>query len=246
MKKWVVSFGILAAVFGFGFSGAAHAAQSPLAWSVSVTPVSNYIWRGFSSNLNRSAIQPSLTIAHPASGLSVNGWGSFNAVSQPGTTSDIGEADLTVDWTGSVAKGANLSVGGIYYTFPNIGGGAKNTTEEIYAGLSFPEAIFSPTLRVITDMDLGTGTYVNVGGSLPFALGSQTMVAGLNAGWNSEMYITGSTVSDINLSLGTSAQFAGLSLTPQVVYTIVPQSAVDRGINTNSQLWGGLTVGAAF
>lgn len=249
VKKFIIGMSLIAVLVAIGFLGYAQAAESPVSWNVSVTPVSNYIWRGQKLNANQAAIQPSVTVGLKNTGLSANLWGSIDNTTRPGTSGMLGETDLTVDWTGSAGFAESTgSLGAIYYTFPNLA--APNTTFEIYGGLGFPNAPFTPTAKVFYDMQLGTGAYITVAGAQPFMVANWPFTAGLSAGYNIEQFITGSTLSDINLSLGTAVTVAGLSISPSLVYTIVPDSMVTAataaGLAAQTQLWGGVTVGMAF
>lgn len=214
----------------------------PISLEAGADYASRYIWRGFDLlPNNQPAIQPSLTLAHEMSGLSLNVWGSFGVTKRGGTTqlSQADEIDVTLDYTRSLSDVVDFSAGYVQYLFPNLAG--SHTSEEIYAGLAFGVPL-SPGISVAYDMHVFTGAYIlgtaavplagsNVPLSLDIAIGN---IIGYDLGTNQ----SGLAHVDFGLSYALGNEY--FSLVPAVHFNKVTMDAVNR----DDELW--FSMGAAF
>jgi uncharacterized protein (TIGR02001 family) len=211
-------------------------ADPALGISATADVVSTYYWRGFDLTDHEPAFQPGVTLTHNASGLSLNLWGSI-ALDDRSTTRDVDELDLTVGLDRSVGEALDVSLGAIFYFYPQLAP-EEDSTEEIYAGLGFPSAPLSPTITYFQDLNLGDGGYLLIGGS--HSVGALTLSA--DSGFSFKQYTdkTGFT----ELVLGASYDFvlgsSGAYLTPYVRFAAVD----DKERNPdNTEFWFGLSLG---
>lgn len=206
-------------------------------WSLNATAdvVSTYYWRGFDLTEHNPALQPSFTLTHNPSGLSVNLWGS-TALDERSWTGDLDELDLTVGLDHSLGSAVDVNVGAIFYFYPRLEP-SENSTEEAYAGLSFPSLPLSPSVSYFQDFDLGDGGYLLVGGT--HSVGGLTLSA--DSGFNFKQYTERTGFTDLVLGasyylyLGTS----GAYLTPYVRFAVVD----DKERNPDdTEFWFGIAV----
>lgn len=212
------------------------AADPPVGLNVAADLVSTYYWRGYDLTDHNPAIQPSLTLTHHPSGLSVNLWGSA-ALDARSRTRDADELDLTVNLDRSLNASVDVSLGAIFYFYPRLGP-AEDSTEEVYAGLGFPSVPLRPTATYYQDVDLGDGGYLLISGSHSF--GALTLSA--DSGFNFKQYTEKTGFSDLvlgasyDLYLGTS----GAYLTPYAMFAAV----ADKERNSDdTEFWLGVSFG---
>jgi hypothetical protein len=210
--------------------------KQALSASAAADLVSTYYWRGFDITDHHPAFQPGFTLTHNPSGLWVNVWGSA-ALDERSWTRDVDEIDLTVGLDRSLSSAVDFSVGAIVYLYPRLEP-AEDSTEEAYAGLSFPSLPLSPSATYYQDFNLGDGGYLLVGGS--HSIGALTLSA--DSGFNFKQYTDKTGFTDLvlgasyDLYLGTS----GTYLTPYVRFAVVD----DKERNPdNAEVWFGLSLG---
>lgn len=136
-------------------AGTALADDKPTA-ELTVSALSQYIWRGLEFSQDSLVLQPSMTIGYQ--GFSANLWGNLDTdlYSQTPDTNSWTETDLTLAYDWAMGP-VGLSVGYIYYGLD----GAQDTQEVfVSAGL---DTLLSPTLKVYRDYDNLAGWYVTLG-----------------------------------------------------------------------------------
>lgn len=238
MKNRALLLLVLATLLSATRTASAEEEDSEPAFSINAAAdiTSTYYWRGYDLTDHEPAFQPSLTLTHNASGLSVNLWGSA-AMDDGSWTRELDEIDLTVSLDRTLTEGVDVSVGTIVYFYPRLNE-EEDSTEEVYAGLSFPSLPLSPSVTYFQDFDLGDGGYLLVGGS--HSVGNVTLTA--DSGFNFEQYTEKTGFTDLvlgisyDLSLGTS----GAYLTPFARFAAVN----DKERNPdNAEFWFGFTLG---
>ena len=157
-------------------------ADPVLGLSATADVVSTYYWRGFDLTDHNPAFQPGFTLTHNPSGLSVNLWGSV-ALADRSSTRDVDELDLTVSLDRSLRDAVDVSVGAIFYFYPRLDP-SEDSTEEIYAGLSFPSLPLAPTATYFQDFNLGDGGYLLIGGSHSI----RALTLSVDSGFNFKQY----------------------------------------------------------
>jgi len=224
--------------------------------------VSRYIWRGQDLyGENDGAHQPSLDIAFPKllSGIdvSLNIWGSFplNSGHENGE-----ELDYTLTFSRDMFdETANISAGYTYFDYPNTGSTADVSELWISAVLNkLPFLPIDVSLSGFIGYDLQTksggpdeGIYFSWGfdTELPLPQSSlfqegQTLALGIvNWGNDGVADLEPSSFYATEISLSTSYEFAGFSISPNLHYTINYEEQINDG---DEELWGGIEVGYAF
>ena len=191
---------------------------------------SRYIWRGFDLIPNNyPAFQPSITYELGKTGLWINLWGSMGPTKRD-ITKSADEFDYSIGYDTQTSKGLmDLSVGFTYYTFPNAEG--DNTSPEIFAGVTFSKLALSPSVTVYRDFDLGDGYYIS--GSISRTLDPLPLSIGASVGYNSNLFVKDSGISDVVISFSYELQFGKLTVTPSVHYAYIPMDAV----NDENEFW---------
>ncbi len=159
MKKKMVKIGSFA-LMGIMFSGIA--AQS--AWAeeekptadLSVSALSQYIWRGYELSQDSIVLQPSMTVSYK--GFGVNLWGNFDTDYYGTDTTEFNETDLTLSYDGSCDH-VDYGVGYIYYALDEDFG---VDTQEWYVTAAL-KTLLTPTLTVYWDTDNIPGIYATLG-----------------------------------------------------------------------------------
>jgi uncharacterized protein (TIGR02001 family) len=133
---------------------------------LSVSILSQYIWRGEMFSDDSIVIQPSMTVGYK--GFAANFWGNLDTDQDPviyaeGNTMNWNETDFTLSYDGSLGM-VDFGVGYIYYAF----GDGTEDTQEIYASASL-QTLLTPTLTIYRDIDVGPSTYItfDISHSLP-------------------------------------------------------------------------------
>lgn len=223
--------------------GATAQAESPVDVSLDVTPVTHYVWRGFDvTDGLQLPVQPSLTVGH-SSGLSVNVWGSWALLDRDNTKGGD-EIDYTIDYSTDINDMLSVSVGFIYYSFPNA---SAAKTSEIYVGAGYA-TMFSPSLTIYYDNDFldesgaeATNIYISLGGGHSIMAGDYSIDLGASVGYSSGDFFDG--LQDINLSAGTSIPMGPISLSPFAQLTFIPDDAVNAD---SFEIFGGVTASYGF
>jgi len=144
--------------------------EKPFA-DLSVSFLSDYIWRGQELSRDSIVVQPSMTIGYK--GFSANIWGNLDTdpyVSDGNSPSNWNETDLTLAYSRSLGP-VNARVGYIYYSLDGV-----DDSQEVFLGLGL-NALLSPTLTVYREMDSYMHWYALLGVSHTFKI---TEAASLN------------------------------------------------------------------
>lgn len=211
-------------------------ADAPVGVSATADLASTYYWRGFDLTDHNPALQPDLTLTHNPSGLFIDLWGSA-ALDDRSWTRDLDEIDLIVGLDHSLSSTVDVSAGAVFYFYPRLNP-AEDSTEEAYAGLSFPSLPLSPSATYYQDFNLGDGGYLLVGGS--HSIGALTLSA--DSGFNFKQYSdkTGFTDLVLGASYDINLGESGAYLTPYVRFAAVD----DKERNPDStEVWFGLSLG---
>lgn len=245
---------------GLAMAGRAAEEAAPVAVNADLPVASAYVWRG--QVLNDEAVcQPALNLTK--GGLGVNVWGNFNLTDSVTDDPDFSEIDLTVSYGAKIGP-VGYGFGLIEYLFPNStlateeGGEAYPGTRELYASLSLPDLPVVPSVSVYRDIDEAEGTYtsVAVGYSKALAkvltLGLSASLGAADADYNSFYFgVDEAALNDANVGATLSwALRDGVTVTPGVQYTWLPDSEIETGAEglykDKEQLAGSLKVNVVF
>lgn len=141
---------------------------------VSVSVLSQYIWRGYELSRNSIVIQPSATVGWK--GFSINLWGNIDTSPYYGGSDGKryhgtwNETDLTLSYTKTLGL-VNLGVGYIYYSLAalNSDGLDRADAQEVFASIGL-NTLLSPTLTVYKEIDHYRNWYFLLGISHVFEL----------------------------------------------------------------------------
>jgi uncharacterized protein (TIGR02001 family) len=185
---------LIAALAVVGAMPAAAQDEGDFSFTLDTTFVSKYLWRGFVLN-DSPSMQPAVGFGYK--GLSVSSWSNFSHVTPRGQKWT--EHDLTVDYSHSFDK-LGVSVGYIWYAFPDVPSGMGNRSHELYAGVSY-DTILQPSFTYYRDVDQGDGNYFYLGIGHSQDLG-KGVALNLNTGLgvNNGMWIDVTTVSNWDLT----------------------------------------------
>lgn len=177
MKKGIVSLALMV----FGFQGMAAAQDSIYSAGADVAMVSKYLWRG-QRLTNDWSMQPAFTLG--IGGFSANIWGTMDLTAvnpgdalpiQPGDglKGKFSEVDYTFSYDHSL-ENATISVGTIFYTFPERSSSLASTTE-FYTGVTLDAAPLAPSFTLYVDVDEtsnggSTGLYFQMAAGHSFPL----------------------------------------------------------------------------
>ena len=148
-----ISLAVLGALCCVQFGGIAMAEEEKPTADLSVSALSQYIWRGFELSKDSIVIQPSMTVGYK--GFSANLWGNVdtNVVGDMG--SDWNETDFTLAYDRSMGM-VDLTAGYIYY------GLIGEDSQEIFVSAAL-NVLLTPTLSVYKDFDYFPGWYATLG-----------------------------------------------------------------------------------
>lgn len=154
---------ITAALLLAGANGAmAEEAEKP-SGSMSVSLLSQYIWRGYELSKDSIVVQPSITASYL--GFGINLWGNLDTDQDMELFGEEGanwnETDLTLSYGGSFGM-VTYGAGYIYYGLEGI-----DDTQELYASVGL-DTLLVPTLTVYRDIDAYAGWYTTLGVSHSF------------------------------------------------------------------------------
>ena len=165
MKLKAYVTGLVLGVAGLGlFAGVAMAEEEKPTADLTVSALSQYVWRGWAYSKDSMVLQPSMTIGYQ--GFAFNLWGNLDTDRWDTDGEDSNnwtETDMTLsyDWTmGPVG----FSAGYIYYALD-----AATDSQEVYLSASL-DTLLSPTLKVYRDIDHYAGWYATLGVSHSFPL----------------------------------------------------------------------------
>lgn len=204
--------------------------------------VSHYIWRGFNVTNNKPAFQPSLTFKENKTGISVNIWNStgFNR----DQTRSADEWDITLSYSKVVSKIIEISGGYIHYNYPNVN--IPNDSYEFNLGFAL-STVLAPSVKVYYDANMGRGVYV--AGSIAQKISTLPVVAGAVIGYNDGMFIQGSGMTDITLSLSGNFPLPNKNvyIISSLNYMICPGYMQGKnGLSHENVFWGTIGLGISY
>lgn len=251
MKKSAVQLW-MAVVIGI-LSGIAAAEDVSVA--VSADFYSKYIWRG-QNLLDGPAFQPSISVG--AYGFTGSVWGSLDLTDDNDNRGEFTEADYSLDYTVGLpgVEWIDLSLGAIYYDFPNTN---FASTTELYAGLAF-DLPLTPSVTVYHDIDEVDGTYMQ------FAVGHTIekvgtfseecycdLVFGASVGYGTSSYndayfgVDDGGFNDLTLSVALPVCFAGgWTVAPSLSYAMMLDSDIRTATGKSDNLYGGISISKSF
>ena len=161
--KTIIATGtLLSSLVLTGSMSAALAEEEKPTADLSLTALSQYVWRGFELSEDSIVFQPSMTVGYK--GFSANLWGNldtdFYGNVEGNTTSggnNLNETDVTLAYDGSMGA-IGYGVGYIYYALDD----GFLDEQEVYASLSY-DTILSPSLTIYRNFAHTPGWYVLAG-----------------------------------------------------------------------------------
>lgn len=161
--------GFLAVIVGLVLSAViilpAMAEEDMPSADLSVSVLSDYIWRGQELSRDSIVVQPSMTIGYK--GFSANVWGNLDtdpyATTAGNNPSNWNETDLTLSY-GKDFGPLNISGGYIYYGLDGV-----DDSQEIFVGLGV-DTLLSPSLTIYKEIDSYMHWYVLLGISHSFKI----------------------------------------------------------------------------
>lgn len=158
-KRYLAGVALGLAGLGMLADTAAAEEAKPTA-DLTVSALSQYVWRGFAYTKDSVVLQPSMTVGYQ--GFALNLWGNLDTDRWEGT--DVGsdnwtETDLTMSYSWTMGP-ASLSAGYIYYALdPFV---STSDTQEVFLSATL-NTLLSPTLKVYRDFDHFAGWYATLG-----------------------------------------------------------------------------------
>lgn len=250
---WFVMLAVVAA--SVSVAKAEDANSQPIGIGITTDYFSKYIWRGQNLN-NESVFQPSVYLSKY--GFTASIWGSMDMKNNLDNAGNFTEFDTSLDYTMAMPglDFLNVSVGGIYYDFPNTD---FDDTTEIYAGVSAPTWPLSPSFKVYRDVDEIQGNYYQFGVGHTFEKIAKfseecfcNLVLGASVGYGSAAYNKGyfgsdsDNLNDLTLTAGLPIGFGSWTLKPSVNYATMLSNDVRSGTDKSDNLWGGLSLSTSF
>lgn len=235
MKKL---FGIL--LVGVLAVGSANA-QEDVSFGITVDPMYGYIWRGQELGADdKVALQPGVELGFGGSGLTVGAWGSW-FVQDRGKLEGADEIDLYVDFSRTLSEdsGVGFSIGFVEYLFPN--GGDATHSEEAYVGISLDNAI-APALTFFYDFGLTDSWYLalSAGVDVPFSEGGPSLSLGASvaASGDADAYGGKNGFNDLTVTASIDVPLGQISITPMIGFALV-----DKDVNPDNEIYGGISIG---
>lgn len=152
---------------------------------------SHYVWRGITFTSD-AVVQQDVSASY--AGFTGGVWSNVEVVSADASELSLrgadnrgfGEIDYWLEY-GRSLKGADVTFGGVYYTFQGYPGSGDGNTAEVYGTVSWPAFPMQPSLAVYYDFNNVKGAYVegSAGYSLPVSDGFSVdlgALAGFSAG----------------------------------------------------------------
>ncbi len=201
-----------------------------------VDVVSKYVWRGY--NLaDGFSVQPTLDITLGSFGFNI--WAS-RAMADRDTYSASDELDFTFTYSPMLSDQLGVTLGFIYYTFPTQDDFDvdAHTSKEVFATLAPAGLPLSPELTVYYDFDLGDDLYASLGVGHSIPLNGHSLDLGVALGYNNGQFGAKSNISNIDFSVSTGLALGAVSISPRVVYVVVPESSV----NTDNEFYFGVSI----
>ncbi len=222
-------------------------AQAEVTWDASA--VSDYMFRGFHNIGGRPAFQPSAMWTIGESGLMTKAWFSWALADRP-HTAIMDEIQLIAEWNGLVSEGVNLTGGLFYLGYYTQDGWSDpySSTYEIYGGMTFVNAPYSPGVMLFWDFNDkgGNGPYIQGYASTQLLEASGVpVIANASVGLMGQewpLIVNGEDekgVSDVNLGVSMPLEYFEYTVTPSFTATFVPMRSVNPD---HFVFWGRLSV----
>lgn len=223
---------------------------------------SAYVWRGTVPN-DRPVWQPGGTVSYAAGDygtFSANVWGNFDMTDHKGHTSfgGLNEVDYTASYAIDVGP-VSLSVGHIWYTFPQVTGPAYGkSTREVYATAQYNSDIVNPFVKVYYDYEAIEGFYGNFGLNKTITLkklsdrlsvGSEVSLGVGDGNYMAGYFYTDNTagLADFNAAVFTAYKLTdNLSVGARLAWMSLVDSAARDNADHQDLLWGGVNLSASF
>jgi len=217
-------------------------ASAQVSVSGSAAFVTKYIWRGYNV-VDDPAIQPSLDFGFGESGFSVNVWLSAS-LSDRNKTSTFDELDFTLGYSASLPNGSALSVGLIYYTFPNQDDFKidDHTTQEVYAAFTPGVPYLSPTITLYYDFNLGDDLYATFGVDHSIGVGTGSIGSSTVLAYNNGQFGSDSGFSHVELSVFAAIAAGSVEIAPSVTFVGVFEDTV----NKDNEIFLSVIIGWSF
>jgi hypothetical protein len=257
--------------FGLGFALLAFVAGTVAAQNEDVNKVitfglstdyfSKYIWRGQNIN-NGSVLQPAISVS--AYGFTGSVWGNLDTTNRSHTAPDnawqFSEFDWSLDYTTTVpdVNWLSVSVGVIYYRFPDQPYTINKRTTEIYTGFSLPTVPLTPSFKWYRDVESVKGSYFQFGLSQTFdkimTLGKYpcSLVLGASYGWGNVAYNKGyfgvdsSGSNDLTLSAGLPITVGRWTIKPSLNYSTMLDNSIRKASYKSDNFWTGVGISTSF
>lgn len=217
-------------------------AQAQVSVSGSAAFVTKYIWRGYNL-VDDPAIQPSLDIGFGDSGFSANVWYS-RGLEDRNISGAADELDFTLDYSASFANGAGLSLGLIYYTFPNQDNFEfdDHTTPEIYVAITPGVPYLAPTLTLYYDFNLGDDLYATFGIDQSVEAGGGSVGASAVLAYNNGQFGADSGLSHVELTVYGTISAGVVEIAPSVTFV----GLFEDTVNPDNEFFFSLSAGLSF
>jgi hypothetical protein len=140
--------------------------------NVTISALSQYIWRGYELSRNSIVIQPAMTIGYK--GFSANFWGNLDTKPYSAGNAEYpgawNETDFTLSYSKSLGM-VTLGGGYIYYSQASLNRDApdRNDAQDLFASVAL-DTLLTPTLTVYKEIDHYRNWYFTLGISHGFEL----------------------------------------------------------------------------
>jgi hypothetical protein len=229
--------------------------EQVVTFDVSADYYSKYIWRGQDID-DKSVFQPAISAS--AYGFTGSVWGNLDLTNKNDTSGEFSEFDWTLEYSGTFPDEdwLGLSVGVIYYRFPNTDFPA---TTEIYGGLSLPTAPLTPYFKWYRDVDEIKGSYYQFG--IGHTIEKVYVVSenchcdlqlGASYGWGNSAYDNGyfgvdrGQSNDLTLTAGLPVCIGSWTVRPSVNYATMLSDSIRQATDKSENFWWGIGASTSF
>lgn len=235
-------------------------AAGPLGVDLDATYVSKYMWRGYDLFNDRGAFQPSINADLFGTGFSANVWASIPAGSG---SEDLTELDYTLSYAFSLfadeAYALDICANYIYFDYIKLNHMAD--CHEIGVGASMPNLIRVADIALVPSYYMGhiwpnssgvddvagafhvLGLGFDLPVSTPITSGAPLVLSfAADITYNDGAFGADHDWSHSTFGVSTSLPFGPGTLTPFVNY----QVSMDDSVNTENELWSGMSLTFSF
>ena len=214
--------------------------------SVQVDLLSRYVWRG-ALLVDDPVLEPTVTVAY--GGLSLEVWGNWDLTDANGSSGELTEIDITLDYTHAFEGGGlpwSVSLGGVWYTSPS---GWFEDTAEVYAGVA-ADVFLQPTLTVYLGaygVYEGDGVFASLDLAHGVPLGCGSLDLGAGIAWGNGRFhdaLFGASedgLGELYLQAGWALSRGRWTLTPSVRFSTLLDGALRDAQEKNDLLIFGLS-----